>query len=64
MNQTTVATAPEQPKRRRYEKPDLGTDRSKAYNRIYNTEIANNHMLDRYLRNKEELEKTERKRAR
>lgn len=64
MNQTTVAAPSQAPKPRRYKKPDLGTDRSKAYNKIHNTEIANNHMLDRYLRNKEELEKMEGKRGR
>lgn len=58
MNQTAVATSPEFPKKKRFRKPDLGTDRSSAYNKIHNTEIANNHMLDRYLVNKEQLEKT------
>lgn len=34
---------------------DMGTDRSEAYNKLHNTEIANNHMLDRYLRNQDEM---------
>ena len=50
------ATA-EKPKKNRYQPKDLGTDRSSAYNRVHNTSILNNHMLDRYLRNKEELAK-------
>lgn len=44
-------------KRKRFQKPDLGTDRSDAYNKIHDTQIANNHMLDRYLRNKADLER-------
>jgi len=50
------ATA-ELPKPKRNKPHDLGTDRSKAYNRVHGTFIANNHMLDRFLRNKEELAK-------
>jgi hypothetical protein len=33
------------------------TDRSEAYNKVNGTAICNNGMLDRYLRNKAELEK-------
>lgn len=46
---------------KRFRPRDLGTDRSRAYNKVHNTEIANNHMLDRYLTNKEQLEKTGRR---
>lgn len=52
MNQTSTVTAP-----KRKKTPDLGTDRSDAYNKIHNTQIRNNHMLDRFLRNREELQK-------
>lgn len=64
MNQTATVSAPTKPapgpfkpRPKRFQPRDLGTDRSKAYNRIHNTEIANNHMLDRYLTNKEQMER-------
>lgn len=58
MSQTTVAAPAPGGKSRRHKKPDLGKDRAIAYNKLHNTEIANNHMLDRYLRNKADMEKT------
>lgn len=52
-----VRTAPGPFNPRPKKVPDLGTDRSSAYNKLHDTEIANNHMLDKFLRNQEELRK-------
>lgn len=51
MKEQTIVKLP--PKR--FRRRDLGTDRAKKYNSIHQTNIANNYMLDRFLRNREEL---------
>lgn len=66
MNTTTTVASPPAPGPRpkpgpfnpKRNKPrDFGTDRSSAYNKIHNTEIANNYMLDRFLKNREDMQR-------